>query len=356
MKKLVTVIKWLIEIVFNLNLFWSRHSDEEKIVLLLTPQYLNWGDHAIALEEKAILKKMFSEKNVLEINFSFYTLWPKKVRRIINNNDTIVITGGGFMGDIWPQMHESLEQILAEYKKNKIIVAPQTIFFHDKNNLLKFKKIVNQQENMYFFAREKNTYDLLTKEMNLSSKRCKLFPDVVLFSNLKQLNITKNIQRREIGLCLRNDCEGTLSKKQILKIQNILNTKYGCYCKIEMAYDHVEVPIWLRKIFVKKKFRDFSTKKLVITDRLHGMLFAAVTGTPCIVIDNVSKKVSGVYEWIDELTYVKLLSDINEIENAIDSIDISDISKYKREIQNLQKKLKIYYLDNIKNLFEIGKE
>ena len=35
------------------------------------------------------------------------------------------------------------------------------------------------------------------------------------------------------------------------------------------------------------------------------MLFAAVTGTPCIALDNVSKKVSGAYEWIQYLDYIQ---------------------------------------------------
>ena len=49
---------------------------------------------------------------------------------------------------------------------------------------------------------------------------------------------------------------------------------------------------------------DFSMRSL-ITDRIHGMLFAAVTGTPCIALDNVSKKVSGAYEWIQYLDYIQ---------------------------------------------------
>ncbi len=39
----------------------------------------------------------------------------------------------------------------------------------------------------------------------------------------------------------------------------------------------------------------------MITDRLHGMVFAVITGTPCLVFDNVSKKISMVYQWIREM-------------------------------------------------------
>ena len=44
---------------------------------------------------------------------------------------------------------------------------------------------------------------------------------------------------------------------------------------------------------------------MVITDRLHGMIIAALANTPCLAFDNLSKKVSGVNAWIKNLDYVK---------------------------------------------------
>ena len=35
------------------------------------------------------------------------------------------------------------------------------------------------------------------------------------------------------------------------------------------------------------------------------MIFAALTGTPCIVFSNYNHKVKGTYEWISYLPYVK---------------------------------------------------
>jgi len=44
---------------------------------------------------------------------------------------------------------------------------------------------------------------------------------------------------------------------------------------------------------------DFSSSKLVVTDRLHGMVFAALAGTPCVVMGNCNYKVKGIYNWIE---------------------------------------------------------
>ena len=41
------------------------------------------------------------------------------------------------------------------------------------------------------------------------------------------------------------------------------------------------------------------------------MIFSAVTGTPCLAMDNINKKVSGVYEWIKTLDYIQCVTDNN---------------------------------------------
>ena len=82
----------------------------------------------------------------------------------------------------------------------------------------------------------------------------------------------------------------------------------------------------VRKQFIDKKIREFSEYSLVITDRLHAMVFSALGHTPCIAFDNSSKKVSGVYEWIKdnqfvicveqkelEISHIKALMDFDNI-------------------------------------------
>ena len=60
-----------------------------------------------------------------------------------------------------------------------------------------------------------------------------------------------------------------------------------------------------RKREVLSILRKIASSKLVITDRLHAMIFCYITETPCIVFDNISRKVSGVYEWIKDCDYIR---------------------------------------------------
>ena len=48
------------------------------------------------------------------------------------------------------------------------------------------------------------------------------------------------------------------------------------------------------------------------------MIFSAITSTPCLALDNKSRKISGVFNWLKHLGYVKVCS---SPEQLIDSIN-----------------------------------
>jgi pyruvyl transferase EpsI len=72
-----------------------------------------------------------------------------------------------------------------------------------------------------------------------------------------------------------------------------------------------------RNICVREKMQEFCDSKLVITDRLHGMIFATITGTPCIVFGNNHHKVRESYEWIKYLPYIEFVESVDEAKEAI---------------------------------------
>ena len=85
------------------------------------------------------------------------------------------------------------------------------------------------------------------------------------------------------------------------------------------------------------KYIKFRECELVITDRIHGMIFAAITGTPCIAMSNYNHKVKGTYKWIEPLEYIKFAENINDIPKLID-----ELKKFK-DIKYDNKFLMKYY-------------
>lgn len=338
-------IKYLVEAVFNINLLSLKSDNTPKTVLILTPQYLNYGDHAIAVAERNLLKNFFPDRKLLDINYSFYSYWPEKTKQLINKDDIIVITGGGYMGDLWPELQDSVNSIFENFKENKIIIAPQTIFYNDLNSkdFVRFKQLLLNHKDLHVLARENNTFNIVTEKFELPPvSKCSCFPDMVLFLNAGKLIKHKN-RRKGIGLCLRDDQEKTLDKNELSILNNEISAFNDKIYYMKMAYGHVEFPTWMSTILVKQKLKQYAEKKFIITDRLHGMVFAAITGTPCIVFDNVSKKVSGVYEWIKELDYIFIINDTTELSTALNQIKNIDYSLCNKQIIDLQKKLKHKY-------------
>ena len=101
----------------------------------------------------------------------------------------------------------------------------------------------------------------------------------------------------------------------------------------------MEIPVWLRERFVLRKMQQFANARVVVTDRLHGMIYAAYTGTPCIAFDNVSKKVSGVHKWIQELEYVTIANDVSELPTLIKRVTNKSKEENREAFIKLQKKL-----------------
>ena len=117
-------------------------------------------------------------------------------------------------------------------------------------------------------------------------------------------------------LCLRDDKESVRSRQLENRIINCLEEHNIVYNKFSTMSEK-KVTKKNRFILLKNKLYGISRSKFMITDRLHGMLFAAITGTPCLAIDNISHKVKNGYEWIKSLDYILFSESEETIEKSI---------------------------------------
>lgn len=314
---------------------------KDKLLLILTPEYGNLGDHLIAMAIYKFLQDRLPNYSIDEIPLNWLNY--KNVNMLKNYADDykyVVVSGGGFLGNLYLRVEILFRKILRIFSNAKVIVFPQSVYFtNDKcgfEEMSESKRIYNTHKSLKLFIRDKS-YHFVKERMLLPEKKVFSVPDIALHLNYSSANVKVH---DKVMLCFRNDKEKTdydSVKDSIKKMLNSLNVPF---------YDsdtvvNYEIPILRRDSEISKKIAEFNSASLVITDRLHGLIFSVITGTPCICFDNTTKKISGVYSlWLKDFPYIEMI----DKDNALSKDKISYFlelgkQKYSPEIFNRSWKL-----------------
>ena len=71
---------------------------------------------------------------------------------------------------------------------------------------------------------------------------------------------------------------------------------------------------------VFEKMNKFRQAKFAITDRLHGMIFSIITGTPCIVFGNYNHKLKSVFSsWLSGRPDVVFLDSADQFQQIAEA-------------------------------------
>lgn len=300
----------------------------EKVYLLGTPVHQNIGDSAIVLAERLFLEKCgYDRKQIKEITVFMYDEVPKVILWYINNRKYKCFWhGGGNLGNQWLGEELFRRRVFEELPDMPMLIFPQTIYYtstpegeKEKNRSINY---YNKRFNLTIVAREKMSFAIMKELYPLA--HIILTPDIVLSTRAEDYGILLQ-QRKGVLVCLRNDIEKKISEIENKEIEEYLINNTYDYRKIDM-YAEGMVTIDNRDKVVKEKMEEFAHSKLVITDRLHGMIFSAITATPCVVFDNVNHKVKGAYEWVKHLPYIRYVNDINEMkENVSELLEMGNL-------------------------------
>lgn len=297
-------------LIYKIDFFPLRKINEKKIVILSTPLHGNLGDHAIVEAQKFFLQSIFPDRYIWEVTTSQFDACAEQLKNYLEPDDIVTLVGGGSMGTNWPWEEKRMQRAVQAFPNHKVVIFPQTIHYEDTPQdlqaLEESKRTYNNHRNLTICAREKASFEV----MKAAYPECNilLIPDIVLHIN--KLEISK--ERAGILLCLREDKE---SKLTYIEKKSIFTAAKGITEKvlyIDTVVNH-SVSKKDRQYRLSNKLSEFAGAKLVITDRLHGMIFAAITQTPCIVLNNYNHKVKGVYEWIKSLEYIRFIESIEEL-------------------------------------------
>lgn len=307
------MLRTLLKQLFNIFLsFFTYISVKYKkvffadgIILINTPTHGNIGDQAIAEAELQFLNRNFPRVKIWIINEDEWRFHKKLIKKSIKSSYTILIHGGGYIGTLWEDEANRAFEIIECFPDNNKILLPQTAFYGNNERLKSDRNRLGNVQNLVIFARDEKSYKIFTKDLGYNSDSVYLVPDIVTTLRIDTIH---DIERKnDILFIMRKDCEKMLDNSIKKLIINKINKNGKCY-KVSDMFDENFIYLLKRK-FIIRKLNEFRASKLVITDRLHGMYFSAITGTPCIALNNVSGKVGEGYKWLrkyDSIRFVEM--------------------------------------------------
>lgn len=322
-----------------------------RLFLIDTPSHGNLGDHAIALAELNYFADYFPNYKTFEVCEDDFNTSILAIKKCIQPDDIIVLSGGGNLGEKYILDEKIRRKTISKIKNNRIIIFPQTMDFSNtiKGRIQRFvtKLIYSSHKKLMICVREEKS--MAEAQRVFKSSTVVLAPDIALY--LKQSRFSIDNTKSNIALFFRNDTERKLTQLETEALLNAINNKASEFglsiLKSDTVVKHQVSPAQ-RDNELKVLFSAYSDANIVITDRLHGMILAAVSGTYCVVLPNSNHKIRGVYDrWLKDLEYVHFSESLDDAIHHISAIEKNMLHKYK--YHGLKKQFDVFYkeIENI---------
>ena len=242
----------------------------------------------------------------------------------------ILLHGGGNFGDLYRSCQEFRRKIVSQYKKNKIVMFPQSVYYQEANLIFEDSNILKDHTNLYLCARDYPSYKFMCK--HFCSNHVLLVPDMAFFLDLK-ISEGSRFGAKHKSLCFKR-----IDKESVAAATNDQHYDHvGDWPTFEKTYIRVvtlyialalyrRLPRWVFgknimanmidvfgtyfvKDFLVKLGIDFITPYSEITvDRLHGLILSFLMGKRIRYRDNSTGKLSAfVSTWLSDAKEIERL-------------------------------------------------
>lgn len=278
---------------------YKTQINNHRIFVFLAADYGNLGDVAITYAQEKLLKEAYPDYEIVDVPISKTLSLLRPIKKIATSDDIITITGGGNMGEMYGDIELLRLIVIRMFPKNKVVVFPQTTdYTGDNTYLLRLaKRTYCSHRNLTMLAREEVSYNRMHRLFPFAN--IKLTPDVVM-----TLDERYKAERQGVVFCLRNDKEKSAQSQKADELRKEASSKGMSFIDYDTHIDKQHMSLVERKQELDKIWNLFCSAQLVVTDRLHGMIFAYITGTPAIVFPNSNFKVEKCYEWIKNCGFI----------------------------------------------------
>lgn len=333
----------------ELRLLYHHYFEQTKITLLRQdkniilagiPIHNNLGDQAIALAEERFLEDNFPDSNVVEIQESQVQNSLHSLKKQVRDGDVICYQGGGNIGNLYPVIEKQRRSLIKNLSGIPIVTFPESIFFEDKavRFLSKSQRIYNQHVDLTIITRE--TFSEHEAKRLFYRTHHGLTPDIVFYlikSFHPQFSLDQGLTN--VLTVLRDDQEVDRSLEFSAQLEYFLTQNFEHIFHTDTMSIKMKIRTNEERIqAVQNKLSEFKQSSLIITDRLHGMLFAILAGRPVIVLKNSNFKISATVEtWLMDCPFVFLITEnqLAKLEESLEAVKEINVNKARQWYQKL---------------------
>ena len=293
-----------------------------EVALVNYPNLRNVGDVAIWLGTRMAL-----ERASVGIR---YQAEPATYRRrllasAVGEDGTILIQGGGNLGDVYPHQHRVRKQVLRDFPNARVIQLPQSVWFRTRKGTEQFRRLAEAHADFTLMLREQRSLEWAEEKFDV---RVALCPDLAF----GLAPIRRSTPDRELIWLMRTDREsraeplpalGPGEERADWRGRHVLRPAEGRRLRLALSANRrlssametrgrLAAGLWraqaatygpIARLRVDSAARLLSRGRFVITDRLHGHVLAMLLGIPHAVLDNENGKSRALWEtWTSEST------------------------------------------------------
>jgi pyruvyl transferase EpsO len=294
--------------------------------LLDFPTHSNVGDSAIWLGQRAHLAR--AGVTVAYV-CDAATYAPTELRRRLPRGP-ILLSGGGSLGDLWPDTQRFRERVIRDFPERPIVQLPQSVHFRDTAALDRARRILEGHRALTLLIRDQASLALVREAFRVPSALC---PDMAFaLGALGALGAPGPLDRPApprwpILWLARSDVESQGDSRpdpgdDVFRTDWRDGEAHGFRRLAKGARRRLArwgrgFPGLARRLagihdlraegHLRRGHALIASRRVVITDRLHGHILSLLLGIPHVLLDDRYGKVRGFYDtWTRGSALVRL--------------------------------------------------
>ncbi|MGY1618332.1 polysaccharide pyruvyl transferase family protein [Geodermatophilus sp. SYSU D00691] len=312
----------------------SRHlSAGDRVAVVDFPSHQNAGDSLIYLGEKEYLKRLGVEVSyVADANRLDLDVLEDRL-----GHGTVLLHGGGNLGDRWPDFQAFRERVIVACRSRKVIQLPQSVHFRDRRHLDRARQVFASHPGLVLMLREQVSYDFATQNFSAPGTTIEYCPDAAFGVGRVPVSQKPSV---DVYAVLRRDSEAVVRDLRWPSGVSVIVADWGLegFDRVKWriartpgrlqryvpASARVLYPVmarsyeWQARINVRDAVSRLSQGRVIVTDRLHATVLGGLMGVPVVSLDNDYGKVSGVYrDYLRLLPGVRFVSDVAAVPAAV---------------------------------------